>query len=518
MFTDRAVGRTIQERIRCGFGRLSQAVVHTEYGSEHDDPFTPIIISQNSELTVCSGITMDEALTGQAMDDHYQVCEDAQSYNTNHCNSDSYAAALIHKATTMRQNIQGATSEGVQIGHDIYDAKLAEEATQRVHCTETESTAESDEEDDDDDCLGLWPTASGGGKDATAPPVKSTHSTLNVCVKLEDFDFDHLTIYQDSVFANDPSENSEAWITKKLERNAAELYWLQLTTELLDPKRLILAMQGNTAVRNVTVYPCALQGLSQSDQKLLVDSICRLENLQNLIVFQDCGSFFVDPLIRHRPPLTRLTLYKLDFAREMLLSRLPILLLGLPELAELSLEKYRGAEGDKLLQIVSKVLPSLPHLRNLSLTPAKGVNMSTDGPRVLFKALCENNSVRTLSLQGSEESIDQGCINVLRRSLRTNSTLEEIKLTGFWKSEEDFWKRFTPKSRIQIQYFLELNKSGIRSLQLDINADFETLTDAMTRHRDNLNFVYYLLLHNPSMVNRRKIPEISYEPDEISVE
>lgn len=478
MFSDRAVGRTIQERIRCGFGRLSQAVVHMDYGAEHDDAFSPIIISQNSELTVCSGITMDEALTAQAMDDHYQVCEDAQSYYTNRFNSDNIAAvAFDHEAITMRQNIQGVASEGVQ---------LVDEATQRVNCTGTESTVESEEEEDDDDCLDLWPASSDEVREAIAPPVKSTNSTRNVCVKLEDFDFDHLTIYQDSVFENDPSENSEAWITKKLEGNAPELYWLQLTTEFVDPKHLILAMQGNTAVRNVTVYPCALQGLSQSDQKLLVDSICRLENLQNLIVFHDCGSCFVDPLIRHRPPLTRLTLYKLDFAKEMLLSRLAILLLGLPELEELSLEKYRGTEGDKLLQICSKVLPSLHRLRNLSLTPAKGVKMSTEGPRILFKALCENNTVRTLSLQGSEESIDQGCINALRRSLRTNSTLEEIKLTGFWKNEEDFWKRFTPKSRIQIQYFLELNKSGIRSLQLDINADFETLTNAMTRHSNKI--------------------------------
>lgn len=323
---------------------------------------------------------------------------------------------------------------------------------------------------------------------------------------LKDYDFDHLTIFQDSVFDEDDEsgEDSEAWIVKKLERNASELYWLQLTTEITDPQRLIQAMHGNTMVRNVTVYPCALKSLSELDQKLLVDAICQLRNLKNLIVFQDCGSIFVDPLIRYRPPLTRLTLYKLDFAGELLLSRLAILLLALPALEELSLEKYRGADGSKLLTIFAKILPSLAFLKNLSLTPARGVKMASEGPLALFKALWHNNTVQTLSLQGSEDSMDQTCINGLQHALRTNTTLEKITIAGFWKNEEDFWKRFSEKSRTQIHYYLKLNKSGIRSLQLDVNADFETLKNVILRHRENLDHIFYLLLNNPSMVDGKK--------------
>ena len=105
-----------------------------------------------------------------------------------------------------------------------------------------------------------------------------------------------------------------------------------------------------------------------------------------------------------------------------------------------------------------------------------------------------------MSLQGSEDSIDQSCIDELRNTLKGNTKLEEVKLTGFWKSEEEFWGRFTRKSVDDIQYLLKLNKSGIRSLQLDVNADYETLRNAILRHRDNVDYVFYLLIHNPSMV------------------
>jgi hypothetical protein len=134
--------------------------------------------------------------------------------------------------------------------------------------------------------------------------------------------------------------------------------------------------------------------------------------------------------------------------------------------------------------------------------------LSSDGPCALFKALCNNNVIRSLSLQGSEDSIDQRCINELMCALQTNTRLEEVKLTGFWKCEEDFWNRFSAKSTSQIQHCLKLNRAGIRSLQLDVNADYETLRNAIHRHRDNTDFIYYLLLHNPLMVNGMIVPEM----------
>lgn len=511
MFSNRAVVRSVQERIRCGFGRLSQAVVHVDdpyaHGWEHDDPFTPIIISQNSEATVCSGITMDEALlTGSSMDENVNEEQSIAQGDQ----SSRLEMAFGHDEMTTPHNIQSEATRIVAFRHVVpseeekmESADNTREIKTLVKTVRTESTIESS--DEEEDVFAKWPQDEDEAAASSPPIMKPLEVKRNVSVTIEDFDFDHLTIYQDSVFDKDEEfcEDGEAWLVKKLKRNAPDMYWLQLTTKIADPTRLVTAMQGNTAVRNVTVYPSALKSLSKLDQKNLVDSICQLESLQNLIVFQDCGGLFVEPLIRHRPPLTRLTLYKLSFAEDMVQSRLAVLLLGLPLLEELSLEKYSGTNGTKLLSMVSKVLPSLSNLRSLTLTPARGVKMSSDGPRALFKALWGNNKVRTLSLQGSEDSIDQECISELQRALRSNTKLEVLKLTGFWKSEEDFWGRFTRECVSDIQYLLQLNKSGIRDLQLDVNADYDTLRSAILRHRDNVDYVFYLLSHNPSMLDAK---------------
>jgi hypothetical protein len=140
-------------------------------------------------------------------------------------------------------------------------------------------------------------------------------------------------------------------------------------------------------------------------------------------------------------------------------------------------------------------------LKSLVMTPARGVKLTTDGPHDLFRALRKNKTIRTLSLQGSADFIDQSAITELGFALRANNVLGEVKLTDFWKSEDAFWKRFKATSRKQINFFLGLNKAGIRNLQLDVNADFETIKNAILTHKDNLDHVFYLLLHNPSLVN-----------------
>ena len=336
-------------------------------------------------------------------------------------------------------------------------------------------------------------------------------STKKVRITLDDFDIDHLSFLQDDAYDDDGEnsssegeedscEDSERWIVKHLEKNSSFLYWLQLTTELKEPQRLIQAMAENDTIRNATVYPAVFQELSLEDKNSLVAAICKIPKLQNLIVFHDCGNLFLGPLIKFQPPLRRLTLYKLDIPEEQLLSQLPRLLRKFPYLEDLAIEKYKGVEGGQLLLVMAGVLPTLPQLKTLSLTPAKNVQISKTGTFCFFRALANNRSIQTLSLQGSEDSIDQTCIHELINTLRVNFTLEDIKLTGFWRKQDAFWKRFEPKSKEQITFYTKLNQAGIRNLQLDVNISFESLQSTLVSHKDNLDHLYYLLLNNPAMV------------------
>ncbi|CAB9523650.1 expressed unknown protein [Seminavis robusta] len=524
---------------------------------EDDDPFTPIVVSNDSGCTVCSGITMDEALVESAKyrpqqelvlhveeeaeetpplletttttctrkvplyrygendeDDpcHHDAPDEVQSAPpvVRHTNLVTpYALITSPHNIQERRAIQHSNKLDAVMNNlgwgNVQDVKPGAPITS----FRTESTIESsddEEEEPEPEKPFLFRDTSGFlvEQQAQGPaPLKRT-----VSIKLEDFDIDHLTVFEDSIFdnlSNDSDEQSlgegEYYIIRKLEANATDLYWLQLTTALTDSERLAEAMKGNTSVRNATVYPSAIESLPLTEQMEVVSAICQLKNLKNLIVFQDCGSLFVDPLIRYRPPLTRLTLYKLDVSGSNLFSKLVMLLIGLKGLEELSLEKYKGDNGCRLLKAVAKVLPNMKCLKSLTLTPARGVKLTTEGPYTLFRALWQNRTIQTLSLQGSADGIDQTCIAELANCLRANKTLEEVKLTGFWKNEDAFWKRFTPKSTKRINYFLGLNKAGIRHLQLDVNTDFHTLKSVIISQADNLDHVFYLLQQNPSIVN-----------------
>jgi len=380
----------------------------------------------------------------------------------------------------------------------------------------------SEVEREDEKCLGRWGIVSDA--DNTRTPIRSMINSKEysskICVTLEDYDMDHLTLLQDEAFnfqynfgddsdgmtlttddEEESCQDSEKWIIANLEKQSSFLYWLQLTTELKNPQRLIRAMQGNTTIRNATVYPAVFRGLSTLDRTTLVTVLCQIPNLQNLIVFQDCGNYFLEPLTQHAPPLRRLTLYKLDIVNDQELSLLSRLLQSLPVLEELELEKYKGPEAEQLLNIMSGVLPALPTLKTLSLTPAKNVMISSVSFCRFLCALMHNKSIKTLSLQGSDKSIDQTCINELVKALRVNSTLEDVKLSGFWKNQDSFWRQFDPRSQQQLDYYLRLNRAGIRHFQLDVNASYSELAGAILSHRENLDHVFYLLSNNPSIVH-----------------
>ena len=316
-------------------------------------------------------------------------------------------------------------------------------------------------------------------------------------VTLDDFNIDHLKIQNELCDDEDSCEQGEAWIVKKLEKNSPELYWLQLTTEIEDPNRLVAAMRNNKTVRNATVYPSALKSLATKEKADLVDATCRLPNLKNLIVFQDCGSLFLDPLIRYSPKLTRLTLYKLNFAEPYILHKLIMLIAGLPLLEELNMEKYHAVDTAKLLRAISGIVFNTTSLRSLSLTPARRVKVSSEGLHALINAFNKNNSVKTLHLQGSEAGMDLKNVESLSDVLETNTSLGDVKFTGFFKSEEEFWSRVPSKLTEQIQFHLDLNRSGVRTLQLDVNANLATLKNAMVTNKDNLDVIFYLISNNP---------------------
>ena len=409
-----------------------------------------------------------------------------------------YIDATLHRTNTKKV-------DGVVPNHKI-DIKKLQSANYQAGSTEWWEDTNAGMKEEAEEWMGnirknISPSET-FSKDS--PPKK-------VRITLDDFDIDHLSFLQDEAY-NDDGENSsseseedscedsERWIVKHLEKNSSFLYWLQLTTELKEPRRLIQAMTENKTIRNATVYPAVFQELSFEDKNALVAAICKIPKLQNLIVFHDCGNLFLEPLIKFQPPLRRLTLYKLDIPEERLLSQLPRLLRKFPSLEDLAIEKYKGTEGGQLLLVMAGVLPTLPQLKTLSLTPAKNVQISKTGTFCFFRALANNRSIRTLSLQGSEDSIDQTCIHELVNTLQVNYTLEDIKLTGFWRKQDAFWKRFEPKSKEQITYYTKLNQAGIRNLQLDVNASFERLQSALVSHKDNLDHVFYLLLNNPAMV------------------
>ena len=522
----RRVTKKRESRQRSGFGKSQLLLDDPFIGNNGDsNPFDSLVVvthrSSASNVSVSSGLTMEDlwdfqaeaiqTISGQKINrssssssSHGSQSSHRESPNntavaTKNANLDQMMTCTPQKIQSVRgtpMTYNPTTNATIKMKNVLDITKKSELITTSFL---TESTADLSDTEQIMDELEGW------GSVREVPTPDRTESPPKIRITLDDFDIDHLSFLQDDAYNEDDDEeesceDSEKWIVKHLEKNSSFLYWLQLTTELTEPQRLIQALQGNVTVRNATVYPAVFQELSLADRKALVEAICQIQNLQNLIVFQDCGNYFLEPLIKYQPPLRRLTLYKLDIAEEWRLSLLPLLLRKFPNLEELSIEKYKGTEGGKLLMVMTGVLPTLSCLKTLSLTPAKNVKISSTSSFCFFRALTNNTTIRTLSLQGSEESINQTCINELIKALQTNSTIEEIKLTGFWRSRDAFWKKFDPSSKDQVNYYLKLNQAKIRNLQLDVNASFVRLRSAMVSNKNNLDHIYYLLSNNPSMV------------------
>jgi len=495
---DNVVDETLWEETAATL--LSQLMEDGQGGGDSDK----VEVSDSMDVSIGSLPCAKTNNTSVRMASHYnsaiqcsQITKSCEIQSQRQMTTTATTTRMANKKSTHKRQVTAST-----VGSLCYSQSSAAPSSFASALT---GPSDDDEEEEDDDDDGWWNNHEESPMIDAHPKQQDHRPTISIT--MDTFDLDHLNFLHEDGHSPEDEEcesKGELQIVKQLRKNARSLYWLQLTTPIQDVNRLAMAMVGNTSVRNVTIYPSAMQPLKCSQQMQLIESICQLPSLTNLIVFQDGGNLFLDPLNRYRPPLTRLTLYKLDLDKSNIV-RLTSLLKGLATLEELSLEKYHGSEGDKLLSVMAKVVPSLPSLAKLTLTPARSVQRSSKGSWDLFRALKQNTSITTLSLQGGEDCMDQACIDQLAETLTVNATLHTVKLSGFWRSRDAFWKRFDTKSQERINYFLKLNQSGVRKLQLDTSVSLERLRDVLISNKDHLDHVFYLLHNHPSMVTRSQV-------------
>lgn len=120
-----------------------------------------------------------------------------------------------------------------------------------------------------------------------------------------------------------------------------------------------------------------------------------------------------------------------------------------------------------------------------------------------------SGSLKTLKLQCSKAiRITSKGYQVIIDMLKTNTALEAFELRRSPGSEEDddFIECDSSKTAIlehmpEIDFYLSINKSGIRSLQLDTNTTLKEFRSSLVSHHNDLSKVFYMLSANPSFVS-----------------
>ena len=137
----------------------------------------------------------------------------------------------------------------------------------------------------------------------------------------------------------------------------------------------------------------------------------------------------------------------------------------------------------------SKMLRTNASLTELSMN---SIGIGEQGVLAMAEALEQNASLNILNLQGFGEDVSaDGGLQALLEMLQTknivlqhihpSSTIDEIRL------EMDFW--------------LSLNASGLRGIELNSNTTMEGFVDILHSCKDELDKLYYLLVTNPNAIH-----------------
>lgn len=117
-----------------------------------------------------------------------------------------------------------------------------------------------------------------------------------------------------------------------------------------------------------------------------------------------------------------------------------------------------------------------------------GQKVEEDGFVYVINSLKNNKTLKVLHL--SHDIGEKGNV-ALSDLLKHNYVMETLYMRSFGD----------PAMMAQTDYYLKLNATSLRGLQLDINMDRAKLVEKVEKHADDINHVYFLLRGNPNVFN-----------------
>jgi len=115
-----------------------------------------------------------------------------------------------------------------------------------------------------------------------------------------------------------------------------------------------------------------------------------------------------------------------------------------------------------------------------------GQRVEEDGFVYVINSLKDNKTLKVLHLS---HDIGAKGNDALTELLKHNFVMETLYMRSFGD----------PTMMARTDYFLKLNATNLRGLQLDINMDRPKLVEKLEKHTDELNHLYFLLRGNPSV-------------------
>lgn len=115
-----------------------------------------------------------------------------------------------------------------------------------------------------------------------------------------------------------------------------------------------------------------------------------------------------------------------------------------------------------------------------------GQKVEEEGFVYVINSLQDNKTLKVLHLS---HDIGEKGNAALTNLLKHNFVMETLYMRSFGD----------PAMMAQTDYYLKLNATSLRGLQLDINMDRAKLVEKVEKHTDDINHVYFLLRGNPNV-------------------
>ena len=115
-----------------------------------------------------------------------------------------------------------------------------------------------------------------------------------------------------------------------------------------------------------------------------------------------------------------------------------------------------------------------------------GQKVEEDGFVYVINSLRDNKTLKVLHLS---HDIGEKGNAALTDLLKHNFVMETLYMRSFGD----------PTMMAQTDYYLKLNATSLRGLQLDINMDRPKLVEKLEKHKDDINHVYFILRGNPNL-------------------